>query len=263
MKMEIIDSFEVLKKIDGKFDMYVKVIVRQGGEYYIGKWRDRKHLPDDFSQLEDVRIIPTKDRGPAMNPQWTTAQSEGDFYVKKPSLQDHVDPELENRVEHEIKMCELIKRDPHPNLASYYGCVVKEGKVMGICFKKYQRTLLETVNPGRLSKRHFMESGRPLVRNHMKGWLESLRSAVIHLHSLGLVHNDITPANIMLDEADSPVLIDFGGLCRVGESLRTVKRTYGWYDEAVTEATKQADLDALAEIEALLFATPDGLKFSG
>ncbi|PTB69400.1 kinase-like protein [Trichoderma citrinoviride] len=260
--MEIIDSFEVMKKVDGKFQIYVKVIVRQDDDYYIGKWRDRRQLPDKFSQLEDAKMIPTKDRGPVMNPQWTTAPQTGDFYVKKPDLQDYVDPKLEERVEHEVKMCELIKRQTHPNLASYYGCLSDQGRVVGICFKKYQKTLLESVNPGRLSKRHFMESGRPLVEDHMKDWITSIRSAVDHLHTLGLVHNDITPANVMIDEHGSPILIDFGGLCRVGESLRTVKRTYGWYDEAVTEANKQGDIDALAEIEAWLFDAPEDLRFS-
>ncbi|TFB04636.1 hypothetical protein CCMA1212_004137 [Trichoderma ghanense] len=59
----------------------------------------------------------------------------------------------------------------------------------------------------------------------------------------------------MIDEHGSPILIDFGGLCLEGESLRTVKRTCGWYDEAVTEATKQADVDALAEIEGLVICS--------
>ncbi|KAG6245556.1 hypothetical protein E4U23_005282 [Claviceps purpurea] len=39
--------------------------------------------------------------------------------------------------------------------------------------------------------------------------LEGIERDVRHLHSLGIVHNDISPANIMFDELDRPVIIDF------------------------------------------------------
>ncbi|TFB04635.1 hypothetical protein CCMA1212_004136 [Trichoderma ghanense] len=100
--MEIINSFEVIKKVDGNFRIYIKVIAKQEDNYYIGKWRDRKQLPNHFSQLEDVKIIPTKTRRPAMNSRWTTGPPTGDFYAKEPAFQDYVDPELEERIEHEI-----------------------------------------------------------------------------------------------------------------------------------------------------------------
>jgi serine/threonine protein kinase len=89
----------------------------------------------------------------------------------------------------------------------------------------------------------------------MKRWLEALRSAVEHLHCMGFVHNDITPANVMLDRNESPVIIDLGELCRVGDPLEHTKRTRGWHDESATHAAKENDLDALAELEVWLFWT--------
>jgi len=38
--------------------------------------------------------------------------------------------------------------------------------------------------------------------------LSTITDAVAHLHSLGLVHNDLGPHNILLDDNLQPVLID-------------------------------------------------------
>lgn len=46
----------------------------------------------------------------------------------------------------------------------------------------------------------------------MKSGLEGILAAIKHLHSLGTVHNDINPANIMLDEDDTLNLIDFDSI---------------------------------------------------
>jgi serine/threonine protein kinase len=62
--------------------------------------------------------------------------------------------------------------------------------------------------------------------------LERLESAIGHLHSLELIHNDINPSNLMLD-GNEPVIIDFGSCRRKGASLEGVGRTYEWYDEEV------------------------------
>lgn len=261
--IDIVYSYEARKKIDGKFHIFVKVIVKRDDEYYLGKWQDRNKLPDDFSQLSDVKIIPTKNRGPDLRPQWTIALPADGLWLKKPNLEDDLSPNLEEYMQHEIDMCELLKQNPHRNLALYCGCLEADGKAAGLLFQHYKQTLLEKVNPQRLSKHHFISSGRPLVRDYMKDWIESLRAAINHLHSLDLVHNDITPANIMFDENESPVLIDFGGVCRSGASLMSTKWTFGWHDETVSSASRSNDLDALAELEAWLFGTIQDLKFSG
>lgn len=41
-------------------------------------------------------------------------------------------------------------------------------------------------------------------------YLRQLVSAVGYLHERGITHNDIKPANVMLNYNDVPVLIDFG-----------------------------------------------------
>lgn len=148
-------------------------------------------------------------------------------YVKKPQIEDYLDPDLEKDIGHEIDVCEVLKRSAHPNLAAYHGCLAVSAKATGLLFKWYKCTLLELVNPQQLSKRHFIATGRPLVNNGMRDWMQRLRRAVGHLHDLGLVHNDISPANVMLDEDEQPVLIDLGSTCQLGSALTKVKRLLG------------------------------------
>ncbi|KAJ6780551.1 hypothetical protein PWT90_06639 [Aphanocladium album] len=260
--MEIINSYECKKRINGAFQIYVKVIALYNDKYYMGSWKDRKQLPNQFSQLENVKIIRTAARGPHLRSHWTTATPGNEIWLKKPEIEDYLDNDLEVQMAHEIEMCEFIRRHHHPNLALYYGCSEAGGRATGLLFKKYKTTLLERVNPQRLSKRDFIASGRPLVKNYMRDWFKSLRKALDHLHLQCLVHNDITPANIMLDENDVPVIIDFGGLCRVGDPLKHTKRTMGWHDEAVTSAMQSNDTDALTELENWLFGSVEDLKFA-
>ncbi|KAJ5808584.1 hypothetical protein N7474_009853 [Penicillium riverlandense] len=80
------------------------------------------------------------------------------------------------------------------------------------------------------------------------GILEKIKAGILHLHRLGLVHNDINPVNILLDQDDSPVICDFNFYTPVGHSLDAIGRTYEWYDENVQFADPRNDLDPFEEI---------------
>lgn len=66
----------------------------------------------------------------------------------------------------------------------------------------------------------------------------------------------------MLDEGDTPIIIDFGSCRANGESLEGVGRTYEWYDHEVKTASASNDLDALAKMEAWMFGKVDDFKFA-
>ncbi|KAJ6782771.1 hypothetical protein PWT90_11034 [Aphanocladium album] len=218
---------------------------------------------DDFSGARDLLSHSVRNPGPIYQSQWEKSLQRDDTWLKKPRLEDFLSPEPQAQMEHEVEMCELLNQAPHPNLALYYGCLVEADKVQGLSVKNFQSPLLGEVNPKGLSKVHLMGTIRDLVNEGMRGWIQQLRSAVSHIHALGYVHNGITPSNIMLDEDGRPVLIDFGGVCRVGESLTTVRQTIGWHDESVVFAKERNDLDALDEIETWLFGQSHELIFSG
>ncbi|KAJ2891052.1 serine/threonine-protein kinase [Zalerion maritima] len=254
--MEIIESSEAFKTVNGTFQFHcVKGIVRQDNVLYLAKWKDRRQKPFYFSQLYDVQLLETEDRGPEVRPSWMVVPAYN-CYVKTPSLFVYGGAaDLEKRILREVETCEVLREHPHPNIASYYGCRDTRGRVSGLCFKQYTLTLLEKVNPKHLNKSAFLSSGRPLVNYGMKPCLDGILEGIRHLHSLGLVHNDITPSNIMFDDDGTPVLIDFDSCRYVGESLRDTetKRTHEWHDPDVKTAMEKNDLDAFAELETWLF----------
>ena len=148
----------------------------------------------------------------------------------------------------EVEVCESLKRHPHPKVSAYLGCQVSDGRITGICFAKYDCTLMQRANPG-----SFMKRKSRAVGNKTEDYsriLEGVESRIRHLHSLGLVHNDINPSNIM--DGDVPVIIDLDSCRRVGESLKEVGRTCEWYDEQVQLSLPKNDLDALEEIHIWL-----------
>ncbi|KAG5931172.1 hypothetical protein E4U60_006393 [Claviceps pazoutovae] len=109
-------------------------------------------------------------------------------YVKKTNLGSY--EEFSDLVLHEIEAYELLRRHPHPNIVEYRGCVVSDGRITGICLAKYKMTLNDR-----------MKVSTPFDKDRC---LECIERGIRHLHSLGIVHNDLKPANIMLDELDRP-----------------------------------------------------------
>lgn len=252
--MEVVQKNEAFKNINGKMQFaYVQVFVRQGGILYSGKWTNRLDSPKTLDDLQEVKRVPTEDRGPEVKTTWSAV------YVKAPSLLAYVDGNLEEQISREVETCEILRKNPHPNIASYYGCIESHGRVSGLCFKQYASTLLEAVNPRRVGKVAFLSSARELVKENMKSGLEGILAAITHLHSLGIVHNDINPANIMLDEDGTLILIDFDSCRYIGESLRNTetKRTRHWHDPTVDISLEKNDLEAFRDLQVWLTGSAD------
>ncbi|KAL2828623.1 kinase-like protein [Aspergillus pseudoustus] len=247
--MEIVQKNEAFKRIDGKMKFsYVQVFVLQAGKLYTGKWMNRLDLPKTLEDLQEVKQIPTEDTGPEVNTAWSAV------YIKIPSLLTYINGNLEKQIAREVETCELLRKNPHPNIATYYGYNETHGRVSGLCFKQYTATLLEAVNPSHLGKVAFLLSPRELVREHIISGLEGIMAAIKHLHSLGLVHNDINPANVMIDDDGTLVLIDFDSCRYIGEPLRETetKRTHHWHDPCVEISLEKNDLDAFDELQVWL-----------
>ncbi|MEO0866475.1 MAG: serine/threonine-protein kinase, partial [Pseudomonadota bacterium] len=79
-----------------------------------------------------------------------------------------------------------------------------------------------------------IESGRnPLTPDDVEAVLRKLLDAIRFVHDQGILHRDISPDNILLDQNNQPVLIDFGAAreqatkqSRVLSALRVVKDGY-------------------------------------
>ncbi|KAH0589775.1 hypothetical protein H2248_005491 [Termitomyces sp. 'cryptogamus'] len=118
----------------------------------------------------------------------------------------------------ELAVLERLHDFPHDNVCGYYGCL-REGLFVGhLCLKGYQCNLEEmmtnTVPPSRyvifpITRYLSADLGRIKPPFDSRTIILDVQAGVVHLHKLGLVHNDITPRHVMLDENGHAVIIDF------------------------------------------------------
>ena len=258
-RMEIIRESTTFETVDGKLKFCWKSFyVRQDGIVYYGSWNHRSSKPTDISQFKKLTTIKTNERGPKIHDTWAVASVE-DCYIKAPNISDFIRPDLEDDIQRELEVCEVLRRHPHANITTYYGCRQENGRATGLCFKRYEDTLFRKVNPEWLNKNMFRASAHEHVDDSLKENFHGILEGIKHLHSLGLVHNDINPSNIMLDEHGIPVIIDFGSCRKTGESLENsgVGQTDVWHDPANDLVLEKNDLDAFEELKTWLFGSVD------
>ena len=216
---------------------YQKLLYRQGNDHFIAYSRLDREPNGDYKRW-DVKKIAPQDYCPVASAAIKIAPSSllATSHIKYPHL-DLWAPDLhktasaitKTRTSREVSICEIIAQNPHPNIAKYHGCIVEDGFIKGIVFEKYEETLYDKVNPGWVSKKSFQYGEYPLQRGR-DAFITEMKSAMDHLHSLGLVHNDIKPTNCMLSFDGTAVLIDFDSCLPIGASCRYVGRTEGWCD---------------------------------
>ncbi|AEO56661.1 hypothetical protein MYCTH_2109153 [Thermothelomyces thermophilus ATCC 42464] len=259
--IDVLEMNEAFEKIDGSFEFTGTLLVyKAGGDLHHAVLKARYSSPSEVKveHLKNDGLIPVSAYNPLFPLGFTRAPEPlpRNCHIKKPRLisYDRIrlgsqPNQIAESVLLEAAVCEFLKLHPHPNIATYLGCQVSDGRITGLCFVGYQRTLMQEVNPRGLMKRKFRSDCQR--SKDYSGMLAGIESGIKHLHALGLVHNDINPSNIMLD-GDKAVIIDFGSCRRAGESLEGAGRTYEWYDEQVETALPQNDLDALEEIRIWL-----------
>ena len=91
-----------------------------------------------------------------------------------------------------------LSRLQHPNIATFF----EAGQVRGECY-----LALEFIDGISLARR--LQAG-PLESQELQHLASGLLWALAHAHAAGVLHCDIKPANIVLREDLSPVLLDFG-----------------------------------------------------
>ncbi|CAH0018681.1 unnamed protein product [Clonostachys rhizophaga] len=169
-------------------------------------------------------------------------------FIKEPNLltyghcsfatqQSFYEPQLQ-----EARVYEQLRQAPHPNIGVYYGCVVIDGRIKGLCLRRYKQTLAMLLRD------------QSLNYNEKQAIMEDIKRGVAHLHSLNLVHGDINLSNIMLDGKDSAVLIDFDSCRSKGEPMGPKAGTMNWGGLFPDVAHIEHDLNALKLIEERLLA---------
>jgi non-specific serine/threonine protein kinase len=90
----------------------------------------------------------------------------------------------------------------------------------------------------------------------VEGYLKKILDAIKHVHQLGMLHRDISPDNIIINDQGEPILIDFGAarestnerVTRMLSALRVVKDGYSPQEFYIagSEQTPSCDLYSLA-----------------
>ena len=223
---------------------HTKIILREGNQYYYAISSHRcLGFKVDIHELNPIPI-PSSQLWPSFPTQFrqTPEPLPHDCFVKRPSLLDCGHNEASNGdvgslLLHEAEVCEILRASPHPNIAQYLGCLVENDKIMGHCFVKYGMNLYEMVT----------KDSRPFDADLI---LRGIQEGIQHLHSLGLIHCDINPDNIVMD-GDTPVIVDFDSCRRNGE-LGMKGGTLNWTREDFEFARPENDEYGLAKIRDFL-----------
>lgn len=256
-ELEVLERNEVYEDSDEGFQFAGTLVVYQmKGNLYHAMLKAR-HSPSSNINAEDLKNIiqiPRSAYSPKFSVEFTPAPQTlpNNIFIKKPQLicYDRVSqgPRPDSIAEDLLKeavIYEFLKRHPHPNIVTYLGCQVSGDTITGLCLERYPHTLMKEVKPGSLVKRT-LRSTRQATQDY-GCVLADIEKGIKHLHSLGWVHNDINPSNIMI-ENHRAIIIDFGSCRKLGESLKDVGRTYEWYDEKVQHSLFDNDLNSLEEI---------------
>jgi WD40 repeat protein len=112
-----------------------------------------------------------------------------------------------------LNEAEAVARLQHPNIVHIY----KAGR-----WQDWPYLALELVEGGTLAEKI---AGRPLPSCQAAELVETLARAISHAHERGVIHRDLTPANILLTKTGVPKISDFGLAKLFGDSKDTHVRT--------------------------------------
>jgi hypothetical protein len=239
---------EVFTESDGTSSpvfQFTSVTALVNGSAFAGKSPQRMEEVDEIEVLNLLRPVPLENINPLIPDGFTTlplsSVTHDAHYLKAPSfMYDDSEPGctfVAACLLNEATVLEKLRGHPHPNIAQYFGCVVKDGRVTQICLKRYKCSLADYAS-------------RALSQEQRQAILAGVISAVEHLHSLGLAHNDICPYNVCIDEDGRPVIVDFDSCLPFGEPLLKGVATDAYGGHHVSAA--ENDLQALDDFKFFL-----------
>lgn len=250
---EIFDFSEAFED-DGCGDIkfaHTKVIVQdtRTERWYssVSRQRYRHHQDIDLAALR-LTEIPADHIWPKYRPGLTQVAQHvlPRCHVKRPSLVEYGDTSDSAAIAklflEEVEICEILRIHPHSNVAQYNGCLVHDGRIKGLCFTQYRNRLSEVVL--NLTELQRLEC------------LGQVLAGITHLHKLSLVHNDINPRNIMVDDEGKAVIIDFDSTKHYGEPLGLKGGTLSWIGQDFEFADPTNDHLAFRKLTDWLLLDP-------
>ncbi|MEK7766443.1 MAG: serine/threonine-protein kinase, partial [bacterium] len=99
----------------------------------------------------------------------------------------------------EREIARLITLDKHPHIVSLLDADLK-GEPPWIA--------MELLEAGSLKDR--VKAGEPVAPAQAAQWMEEIASALAFVHAKGILHCDLKPGNVLLDERGTVRVVDFG-----------------------------------------------------
>ncbi|MFT7841598.1 protein kinase [Saccharothrix sp. BKS2] len=152
-------------------------------------------------------------------------------------FQPGFDPAAAQRFDQEVRALAGLS---HPGLVSVYDADTEAGTPFVVLQLVEGDTLRQRISRG------------PLPVDRVRRLGAGLADALAHVHSRGLVHRDVKPSNILLDQEENPYLADFGLVHLTGATRLT--RTDQMVGTAAYLAPEQVlgqDIDPQADVYAL------------
>ncbi|WP_156757524.1 serine/threonine-protein kinase [Actinokineospora pegani] len=135
---------------------------------------------------------------------------------------------------------EALTSVSHPNLVAVHDAGVDDGTAYVVLRLVQGRTLTDRLHDG------------PLLPGEVRRLGAVLADVLAHVHSRGIVHRDVKPSNILLDESGEPHLVDFG-LALLAEATRLTRsdRMVGTAAYLSPEQVRGAEVGPAADVYAL------------
>jgi len=153
--------------------------------------------------------------------------------------------------EREIEVLKSIDHPLIPNYIDHFQEEQKEGKLF-VLVQEYV---------GGENLYHLVKHGRRFSSDEVKQLLMSLLDTVRYIHTLHppIVHRDITPKNIVLDEKDNVYLVDFGAVGHIAEDGKTFVGTMGYMppEQMYGRSTPASDLYSIGVTMLFLLSGKD------
>ena len=145
-------------------------------------------------------------------------------------------------VQHFVREARLLASFDHPNVVPV-NLVFEENGTAYMAMKRIEGSDLQD---------WIEDEGQP-DPDVVVQTLKRVLLALDHVHRQGMLHRDLSPENILLDQTGTPVLIDFGAAKQLGArsepELRAVKEGYSppcFYDRSTLDHAPSSDLYSLA-----------------